>query len=101
MIENDPETVQKFINATKKGYEYAIENPKKAAEILYEIVPEYDFDFILASQEFLSQQYSKDAESWGLMKDEVWDNYTNFMVEYKLIDNQIEASKQYTNQFLK
>lgn len=101
MIENDPETVQKFINATKKGYEYAIENPKEAAEILYEIVPEYDFDFILASQEFLSQQYSKDAESWGLMKDEVWDNYTNFMVEYKLIDNQIEASKQYTNQFLK
>ena len=101
MIENDPETVQKFINATRKGYEYAIENPEKAAEILYEIVPEYDLEFIKASQEYLSQEYSRDAESWGVMKDEVWDNYTAFMYEYQLIDKKIEASRQYTNQFVK
>lgn len=101
MIENDPETVQKFINATKKGYEYAIEHPEEAAEILYEIVPEYDFEFIKASQEYLSQEYSKDAESWGVMKDEIWDNYTAFMYEYQLIDRKIEANEQYTNQFVK
>ncbi len=101
MIESDPETVQKFINATKKGYEFAIANPKEAADILYEIVPEYDKEFILASQEYLSSQYSLDSDIWGLMKDEVWDNYTSFMVETGLIDYKIEAQKQYTNQFLK
>lgn len=101
MIENDPETVQKFINATKKGYEFAITNPKEAADILYEIVPEYDKEFLYASQEFLSAQYSLDSETWGLMKDEVWDNYTSFMVESGLIDHMIEAEDQYTNQFLK
>ncbi|MCB7347834.1 ABC transporter substrate-binding protein, partial [Desulfovibrio desulfuricans] len=34
MIKEDPETVQKFMNAVKKGYEYAIEHPDAAAEIL-------------------------------------------------------------------
>lgn len=101
MIENDPETVRKFVNATKKGYEFAIANPEEATEILYEIVPEYDKEFILASQQFLSLQYSLDSTVWGMMKDEVWDNYTSFMVEAGLIDHKIEAKDQYTNQFLK
>ena len=35
------------------------------------------------------------------MKDEVWDNYTDFMYEYKLIDKKIKASEQYTNEFVK
>ena len=52
------------------------------------------------SQEYLSQQYALDADSWGIMKDEVWDNYTDFMFEYGLIDHKIEASQQYTNEFL-
>lgn len=63
MIENDPETVQAFINAVKKGYEYAIDNPDESAEILSTYVPEYDLDFLKKSQEYLSQEYAKDAES--------------------------------------
>ena len=34
------------------------------------------------------------------MKDEVWDNYTSFMYENKLIDENIKASEQYTNEFV-
>ena len=35
----DPETVRKFLRATSKGYEYAIEKPEEAAEILLEYAP--------------------------------------------------------------
>ena len=38
--------------------------------------------------------------SGGVMKDEVWDNYTDFMVEYKVIDKPIAAKECYTNEFL-
>ena len=100
MIENDPETVQAFINAVKKGYEYAIDNPDESAEILSTYVPEYDLDFLKKSQEYLSQEYAKDAESWGVMKDSVWDGYTEFMLENGLIEKSIPASDQYTNQFI-
>lgn len=101
MIANDPETVEKFMAATKQGYEYAIANPDAAAEILGKVIPETDMAFLKESQKFLSEQYSMDSDTWGLMKDEVWDNYTAFMYEYGLIDKNIAASQQYTNEFIK
>ncbi len=101
MIEEDPETVQAFMNAVKKGYEYAIANPKESAGILHKYVPDYDLELLEKSQEILSPKYSEDSETWGLMKDEVWDNYTDFMYENGLITKKIAASECYTNEFIK
>ena len=100
MIKEDPETVQKFMNAVKKGYEYAIENPDAAAEILSKYAPDYDLKFLKESQKYLSSEYARDADSWGVMKDSVWDNYTAFMYENKLITEKIKADEQYTNEFV-
>lgn len=101
VIKDDPKLVQAFMDATKKGFEYAIANPKEAAAILYEYIPEYDLAFLEASQEYLSKAYQGNASQWGIMEDEVWDRYTDFMFEYGLIENKIEASEQYTNEFIK
>ena len=57
-------------------------------------------EFIKESQRFLSEQYAKDAESWGVMKDSVWDGYTEFMAENGLIEQTIPAADQYTNEFV-
>lgn len=101
MIANDPDTVKKFMEATKKGYEYAIEHPEEAAKILHDkALPDTDLSFLEASQEYLSQEYAKDAPSWGVMKDSVWNDYTDFMYECGLIDHKIKASAQYTNEFV-
>lgn len=100
-LENDPEMVKKFMAATKKGYEYAIEHPQEAAKILHEdALPDTDLSFLEASQQYLSAEYARDAKSWGLMKDSVWNNYTDFMYECGLIDHKIEARDQYTNAFV-
>ena len=88
--------------ATKKGYEYAIDHPSKAAEILHEdALSDTDLKFLKESQKYLSSQYAKDADSWGVMKDSVWDNYTDFMYETGLISQKIDAKDQYTNEFVK
>ena len=101
LIASDPETVRLFVQATKQGYEYAIEHPDEAAEILQEsALPDVSLEFLTASQEYLSSEYARDAESWGVMTDTVWDNYTNFMYDYQLIDHTIPASDQYTNEFV-
>lgn len=101
MIKDDPETVQKFMDAVKKGYEYAIANPEAAAEILHKEIPDTDLEFLKKSQEYLSGKYAEGAETWGVMKDEVWNQYTDFMVDYQLIKQSIAASEQYTNEFVK
>lgn len=101
MLEKDSQTVQKFMNAVKKGYKYAIDNPDASAEILHEYIPDYDIAFLKKSQAYLSEEYAKDAQSWGVMKDSVWDGYTDFMYENGLIDKKISADTQYTNEFVK
>ena len=100
LAQNNPDLVKRFMKATTEGYEYAIENPKESAEILHKYAPDYDMDLLNDSQEYLSAKYAEDTDRWGEMKDEVWDNYTNFMVEYGVIDKAIPASDCYTNEFL-
>lgn len=99
-LKNKPEMVKKFMKATTKGYEYAIANPSESAAILQKYAPDYSLEMLTMSQEYLSEKYKEDSDVWGKMKDEVWDNYTDFMVEYGVIDKAIPASDCYTNEFL-
>lgn len=100
MIEQKPETVRAFMAATAKGYEYAIANPDESAKLLQKYAPDYDLEMLTISQKYLSEKYAEDAPRWGEMKDSVWDNYTQFMVEYGMIETAIPASECYTNEFL-
>lgn len=95
-----PEMVRKFLRATERGYLYAIEHPQESAEILHKYAPDYSLEMLTMSQEFLSGKYMEDTEVWGSMSDETWDNYTDFMVEYGVIDEAISAADCYTNEFL-
>ncbi|MDR0880905.1 MAG: ABC transporter substrate-binding protein [Clostridioides sp.] len=100
LIEKDPELVKKFLAATSKGYEDCAKNPEEAADILVKHAPETDKALAKDSQKFLASKFIDDAPRWGEMKDSVWDSYTSFMKEYKLIDKDMKASEAYTNEFL-
>lgn len=100
VLEEDPEMVSAFLRATEKGYQDVIADPDAAAEILYTHAPEYDLEMLKLSQEYLAGKYMEDTENWGEMKDEVWDNYSAFLVEYGVIEEAIPAADCYTNEFL-
>ena len=100
VINNKKDMAQKFISATSKGYEYAEKNSDESAEILHKYAPDYDLEMLKKSQEYLSSKYSEDTDKWGIMKEEVWDNYTDFMKENNLIENDVKSSDCYTNEFL-
>ena len=97
---SNPELAKKFLAATSKGYEDCVENPEESAKILLKYAPEISEDLAIESQKYLADKYIDDASRWGEMKDSVWDNYTDFMKEYKLINKDMKASDAYTNEFL-
>lgn len=99
-LKNRPEMTKKFLAATAKGYQYAIEHPEESAKILQKYAPDYSIDMLTMSQEYLSKKYMEDTKHWGEMKASVWDNYTDFLVEYGVIDQKIPAKECYTNEFL-
>ncbi|WP_174616507.1 ABC transporter substrate-binding protein [Virgibacillus ihumii] len=100
MISNNPETVKKFMAAVSKGYNFAIDNPEKSAEILINAVPEIDAELVKASQKWLSPKYKADAEQWGVQKLEVWENYADWMYNNDLLDKKLNSKEAFTNEFL-
>lgn len=100
MIEKNPEIVKAFVKAVSKGYQFTIENPQEAADILLTAAPDLDEDLVRKSQEWLAPQYQDDAAKWGEQKLEVWENYANWMYENDLLEKELDAEKAFTNEFL-
>lgn len=100
LLNENPTLAKKFLKATTKGYEYAIENPIESAKILVKYAPEINEELAIESQKYLADKYKDDAPRWGEMKDSVWDNYTTFLKDYKVINKDMKASEAYTNEFL-
>lgn len=100
MIADKPEVVKAFTAAAAQGYQYAIDNPEDAAEILIKAEPDLNAELVRASQKWLSPKYQDDAARWGEQKLSVWENYSDWMFEHKLLEKELEAEKAFTNEFL-
>ncbi|MGF2615187.1 ABC transporter substrate-binding protein [Rossellomorea vietnamensis] len=100
MIEEDPEMVKAFLAAASKGYNFSIENPEEAAQILLDAAPDLDEELVKKSQEWLASRYQDDAPRWGEQKLEVWENYADWMFENELLESELDAEQAFTNEFL-
>ncbi|WP_026894975.1 ABC transporter substrate-binding protein [Clostridiisalibacter paucivorans] len=99
-IQENPELTKKFLNATRKGYEYAIESPEDAVQSLLKASPEIDKELAVASQKYLAKEYKADVDRWGEMSLDRWENYSNWMLERGLIENELDAKEAFTNEYL-
>lgn len=100
LIEEDPEMVEKFIRAAVKGYEFAMDEPEKAADILIESVPDLDEELVKRSQEWLATKYQDDAEVFGIQETERWEKVRDFMIDHALIKADFDIDQAFTNDFL-
>ncbi|WP_016993901.1 ABC transporter substrate-binding protein [Lysinibacillus boronitolerans] len=100
MIQDNPDVVKAFVAAASKGYEYAIENPSEAADILIEAAPDLDKALVHKSQEWLADKYQDDAKQWGEQKLSVWENYAKWMSSNQVLEGEFDAKKAFTNDFL-
>lgn len=100
MIATKSDIVKAFVAGAAEGYQFAIDKPEEAAEVLIKAVPDLDAALVKASQKWLSPRYQDDAKRWGEQKLEVWTNYADWMYEHKLLDKELDAEKAFTNDFL-
>lgn len=100
MIDEQPDTVKAFMKATAQGYQYAMDQPDKAADLLVKAEPDLDAKLVKASQQWLRSRYQDDAPRWGEQKLEVWQNYAAWMEKYKLLEGTLDSEKAFTNDFL-
>lgn len=100
MIENNPESVKRFLEATKRGYEFAIESPAEAAEILLAADSALDPELVKKSQEWISKEYKAEVDRWGYIDPARWNGFYNWLTENNLSEEPIPENTGFTNEFL-
>lgn len=98
-IESNPETVEGFISATQKGYEYALENPEESSQMLLDSAPELDNDLVTKSQAFLSPYYQTEGQALGYQDPEIWSTFTDWLVDNQIITEK-DSTVFYTNDYV-
>lgn len=99
-MKKNPEEAKAFLSAAKKGYEYAIKNPKEAGEILCKASPELDEKLVQASQEYMKDQYKAEVKQWGYINPERWNAFYNWLNEKGLSKTKIPENTGFTNDYL-
>ena len=111
LIRQSPDLISRFMLATAKGYEYAIQHPQEAANLLIQGAPAGSFpdkQLVYNSQDYLSPRYAADTSCWGMQTMEKWTDYPRFMYTHNTLvgptgqplTSPPNYAAAFTNQFL-
>jgi ABC-type nitrate/sulfonate/bicarbonate transport system substrate-binding protein len=99
MIEKNPEKVRKFVEASIKGWEFAIENPEISIDQLLKVNPVLNRDHQLGYLK-ASIPIVKTDENIGYSDAEVWQSMIDILYDGATIKNKLDAKSVFTNRFL-
>lgn len=100
LTQNSPELITRFLRATFKGYQYAIENPDEVAAFAVK----YDETLDLTYQQGVMKAQIPFIDTgdapMGSMDEDVWNTTQEIMLEFGLITKPIDLNTIYTNKFI-
>ena len=96
----NPEKAKKFLSAVSRGYEFAVQNPEEAAQLLHKHAAQSDFELLRRSILYLSDYYTDSSGSFGHMREEIWVKFAQFCLENGIIERELDVSAAFTNDFL-
>ncbi|WP_050180202.1 ABC transporter substrate-binding protein [Domibacillus robiginosus] len=102
-MEENPEMVQAFVNATKRGWEAFHEEPAKVYDYIKTLDSEKtDEQMKYATGEMEELVFGGDAreQGVGIMTEERWQTLIDQVYELKLIEKKLEPADVYTTEFL-
>lgn len=99
-----PETARAFLSAAARGYEYAIEHPEEAAQMLIDGDDTGSLagigDVVRASQAWITDQYKADQPRWGYIDPARWNAFYQWLNDNHLVEVPIPENTGFTNDFL-
>ncbi len=98
-LKQRPEVAKKFMKATSKGYQYAIDNPDEAANILCEATG-LEKDLVTASLHYLKDQFKADAPKWGTIDGNRFTGFFNWLYDQGILEKQIPVNVGFSNDYL-
>ena len=100
MINENPDLVERFMRATLKGYQYAIENPDEVAALALEYDPELDLAFQKETMKVQVPLIDTGDAPIGFMDETVWESTLEILKEQNFITSPVNLNDVYTNEFV-
>ena len=106
MIDENPELVQRFMNAYTAAFEHVLENPEEAAEILAGSAPEFagNTDLYTAQLEIdIADSFVSDdteANGMGWMTEEKWQDTIDILADQGVIETVPAPADVFDNTFV-
>ena len=104
-VKERPDVVRRFVTATKKGMQYAMDNQKEAIDILLKQFRDLDRAIVERHLSYGAKGLftSPDTEKNGLlwMSAERWELAQRVLVEHKVAAEPVDIAKFFTTEFLK
>lgn len=99
-IEEQPELVARFLHATMRGYEYAIQHPDEVADLVLQYDSSLDREFQLASMQAQIPLIDTGDAPLGRMDAAVWESTQEILLAQDLIPVELNLQELYTNDFV-
>ncbi|MDW3212682.1 MAG: ABC transporter substrate-binding protein [Ilumatobacteraceae bacterium] len=87
-LADNADLATRFLDATRRGYQYGIENPDEAAQILIDENPGVfsEPELVFQSQQLLADEYYLDDDgAWGCVTAEQFAGYSGFLYEAGIV----------------
>jgi NitT/TauT family transport system substrate-binding protein len=100
LVNEEPETLKKFVEATNRGWDYALKDPEAAAEIGVKQFPLADKDLLqkqFESVEPLLHTPATKDKPYGYMAESDWEETIKFLENYRGLTNPGQPSEYYAN----
>ncbi len=99
LIEEQPDLVERFVRATLRGYQYAIEHPDEAADLTLKYDETLDSGFQRASMRAEIPLIDTGDAPIGWMDEAIWQSTQDILLEQGFISSPVDLDALYTNEF--
>ncbi len=99
-VTENPDLVKRFVQATLKGYQYAIQYPEEVVAFVHQYDPSLDLELQRASMWAQIPYINTGEVSIGMMDTEVWQNTQFILIDQELLSTLVGLNSLYTNKFV-
>jgi NitT/TauT family transport system substrate-binding protein len=102
-IDQDPDLVRRFVEASVRSWEYVIEHPDEAVDALLRAYPDAERRFIERELELslpLIRTANSEGEPIGWMAPEDWQVTVDLLTDYGGLQSDVAVRDYYTNDFI-
>jgi ABC-type nitrate/sulfonate/bicarbonate transport system substrate-binding protein len=100
-LKKNPDLAKRFMRATLRGYQYALENPDEAVAATLKYDPKLDATVQAAQMTAQTPLIDTGDQPIGWMDADVWQSTMDILLEGGFIPSAVDIKSLYTNDFMK